>query len=63
MSTNFHLGPPPKTVGTLLAVPIDIESIQAVSHLMAAPAPEKVRKAELDELYTFVGKKKTKSIS
>jgi insertion element IS1 protein InsB len=26
-----------------------------------APLPEKVKKAELDELYTFVGKKKTKS--
>jgi hypothetical protein len=24
--------------------------------------PNKVRKAELDELYTFVGKKKTKSM-
>lgn len=30
MSTNFHLAPPPKTVDGLLAVPIDIESIEAV---------------------------------
>jgi transposase-like protein len=28
-----------------------------------APLPEKVKKAELDELYTFVGRKKTKSMS
>ena len=28
-----------------------------------APLPEKVKKAELDELFTFVGKKKTKSTS
>ena len=28
--------------------------------LPKAPLPEKVKKAELDELYTFVGKKKTK---
>lgn len=28
-----------------------------------APLPEKVKKAELDELFTFVGKKKTRSIS
>ena len=31
--------------------------------LPAAPAPDKPRIAELDELYTFVGKKKTKSTS
>jgi len=31
--------------------------------LPKAPLPEKVRKAELDELFTFVGKKKTKSTS
>jgi len=31
--------------------------------LPKAPLPEKVKKAELDELFTFVGKKKTKSIS
>jgi hypothetical protein len=31
--------------------------------LPAAPLPAKVKKAELDELYTFVGKKKTKSTS
>jgi hypothetical protein len=30
MSTNFHLAPPSKTVDGLLAVPIDIESINAV---------------------------------
>lgn len=30
MSTNFHLAPPSKTVDGLLAVPIDIESIEAV---------------------------------
>ncbi len=29
MTTNFHLAPPPKTVDGLLAVPIDIESIEA----------------------------------
>ena len=28
-----------------------------------APLPEKVKNAELDELFTFVGKKKTKSTS
>ena len=31
--------------------------------LPKAPLPAKVKKAELDELFTFVGKKKTKSIS
>ena len=31
--------------------------------LPPAPLPTKVKKAELDELYTFVGKKKTKSTS
>jgi transposase len=31
--------------------------------LSKAPMPAKVKKAELDELYTFVGKKKTKSMS
>ena len=30
MPTNFHLAPPPKTVDGLLAVPIDIQSIEAV---------------------------------
>jgi hypothetical protein len=30
MSANFHLAPPPKTVDGLMAVPIDIESIEAV---------------------------------
>ncbi len=30
MSTNFHLAPPPKTVDGLVAVPVDIESIEAV---------------------------------
>ena len=30
--------------------------------LPAAPLPNKVKKAELDELYTFLGKKKTKSM-
>lgn len=29
--------------------------------LPKAPLPDKVKKAELDELFTFVGKKKTKS--
>ena len=29
--------------------------------LPAAPVPKKVKKAELDELYTYVGEKKTKS--
>lgn len=36
-----------------------------VSHYTAklppAPVPHKVKKAELDELYTFIGEKKTKS--
>lgn len=31
--------------------------------LPKAPLPEKVKNAELDELFTFVGKKKTKSTS
>jgi hypothetical protein len=31
--------------------------------LTAAPVPDRPRTAELDELYTFIGKKKTKSIS
>jgi hypothetical protein len=31
--------------------------------LPAAPVPNKPRKAELDELYTFIGRKKTKSTS
>ena len=30
MATNFHLAPPAKTVDGLLAVPIDISSIDAV---------------------------------
>lgn len=30
MSADFHLGPPPRTVDGLLAVPIDIQSVQAV---------------------------------
>ena len=36
---------------------------QYTSKLPPAPMPNKVRKAELDELYTFIGEKKTKSIS
>ena len=36
---------------------------QYTAKLPKAPMPAKVRKAELDELYTFVGKKKTKSTS
>lgn len=31
------------------------------AELPKAPLPDKVKKAELDELFTFVGKKKTKS--
>jgi transposase-like protein len=31
--------------------------------LPKAPVPAKVKNAELDELFTFVGKKKTRSIS
>lgn len=34
---------------------------QHTANLPSAPVPAKVRKAELDELYTFVGQKKTKS--
>ena len=34
---------------------------QYTAKLPNAPMPAKVKKAELDELYTFVGKKKTKS--
>ena len=33
------------------------------ARLPVAPVPDKPRTAELDELYTFIGKKKTKSIS
>ena len=33
------------------------------AQLPQAPLPEKVKNAELDELFTFVGKKKTKSTS
>lgn len=33
------------------------------SNLPPAEVPPKPRTAELDEMYTFVGKKKTKSIS
>lgn len=36
---------------------------QYTAKLPNAPMPAKVKKAELDELYTFVGKKKTKSTS
>ena len=36
---------------------------QYTAKLPNAPLPAKVKKAELDEMYTFVGKKKTKSIS
>jgi len=35
---------------------------QYTTKLPPAPVPKKVRKAELDELYTFVGEKKTKSM-
>jgi len=35
---------------------------QYANKLPNAPMPAKVKKAELDELYTFVGKKKTKSM-
>jgi len=34
---------------------------QYTAKLPRAPMPSKVKKAELDELYTFIGKKKTKS--
>ncbi len=33
------------------------------AQLPKAPLPEKVKRAELDELFTFVGKKKTRSTS
>ena len=33
------------------------------TNLPAAPVPEKPRIAELDELYTYIGRKKTKSTS
>jgi len=36
---------------------------QYTAKLPNAPLPKRVKKAELDELYTFVGKKKTKSTS
>lgn len=36
---------------------------QYTAKLPNAPMPAKVKKAELDELYTFAGKKKTKSTS
>ena len=32
-----------------------------IATLPPAPLPDRVKKAELDELYTFVGQKKTKS--
>ncbi len=35
---------------------------QYTRKLPPAPVPNKVRKAELDELYTYVGEKKTKSM-
>jgi len=35
---------------------------QYTNKLPPAPLPKKVRKAELDELYTFVGEKKTRSM-
>ena len=35
---------------------------QYSAKLPAAPVPNTVRKAELDELYTFIGEKKTKSM-
>ena len=34
-----------------------------IANLPPAPVPEKPRIAELDELYTYIGKKKTKSMS
>ena len=34
-----------------------------VSNLPPAPQPKKVKTAEMDELFTFIGTKKTKSIS
>ena len=36
---------------------------QYTAKLPAAPLPHKPRKAELDELYTYIGEKKTKFIS
>lgn len=36
---------------------------QYVAKLPATAMPKKVKKAELDELYTFIGEKKTKFIS
>jgi len=33
-----------------------------IAKLPPAPMPNKVKKAELDQLYTFIGKKKTKSM-
>ena len=36
---------------------------QYAAKLPAAPVPQRVKKAELDELYTFIGEKKTKSMS
>lgn len=35
---------------------------QYTAKLGPAPVPSKVKKAELDELYTFIGEKKTKSM-
>ena len=35
---------------------------QYTAKLPPAPVPKKVRKAELDELYTYIGEKKTKSM-
>ena len=33
-----------------------------LDHLPKAPQPQKIKTAEMDELFTFIGKKKTKSI-
>ena len=49
MPTNFHLAPPPRTVDGLLAVPIDIQSIDAAIVFNAATSS-----ATADATITFI---------
>ena len=53
--TARHLGVHHSTVSAWLKA--------YVSYLPQAPQPKQVKTAEMDELFTFIGKKKTKSIS
>jgi insertion element IS1 protein InsB len=53
--TARHLGVHHSTVSTWVK--------EYVKGLPQAPQPKKVKIAEMDELFTFIGKKKTKSTS